>query len=159
MTPSQISLRPATSDDRGLQYRAYAASHVHEFALAGWDEAQFDAFLSMQFSIRERAYALQFPTAEYSIIMFDGEPAGQIIVDRSEKAISLTDIALLPEFQGKGIGSRLISDLQAEACDSGRMMILSVERSNTAAKRLYDRLGFVVVGESEFNLEMEWKPA
>jgi len=51
------------------------------------------------------------------------------------------DIALLPEFRGRGIGTALLSALIEEAEREGKRVSIHVERYNPA-RRLYARLGF-----------------
>ncbi|AIJ25384.1 GNAT family N-acetyltransferase [Amycolatopsis methanolica] len=49
---------------------------------------------------------------------------------------------LLPEFQGRGVGSRLITDLIADADRRGLAVELDVLAVNTRAYEPYRRLGF-----------------
>ncbi|MFN8497692.1 MAG: N-acetyltransferase [Anaerolineae bacterium] len=55
-------------------------------------------------------------------------------------------IAVLPECIGRGVGGRLLTRLLAEARGVYPCIYLSVRDSNPAI-RLYERAGFVVVGE------------
>ena len=111
----------------------------------------------MQFTMQQRAYKMQYPNAEHSIILNVEFPAGRMIVDRAAAQISLTDIAILPGFRKNGIATRLIKQLQDEAAASGKPLALSVDKNNSPALRLYKSLGFLMTGESEFIHEMEWK--
>ena len=56
------------------------------------------------------------------------------------------DIALLPEYRGRGIGTALLEELLVEADATGRRVTIHVERFNPA-RRLYERLGFVEAGD------------
>ncbi|MGO1866806.1 MAG: GNAT family N-acetyltransferase [Sphingobacterium sp.] len=57
-------------------------------------------------------------------------------------------LAVHPEWQGKGIGSLLINHLIARfAQHEDSVLGLLVDENNRHAKRLYERLGFRVVGE------------
>lgn len=63
-------------------------------------------------------------------------------------------VAVLPEFRGKGVGTRLIRALLDELRQSGCPAVsLSVDLTNPAA-RLYERMGFVKVGMVENSLTM-----
>lgn len=151
-----ITLRPATDADEAFLLGVYASTRAGEVAAFGWGEAEQRAFLEMQFSVRQRAYAMQFPDAKCSIVLCDGEPAGEIIVDRSNARIELTDIAVLPEFRGRGIATHLIRELQNGAAEAGFPLTLTVDRANANAFNLYSKLGFTVTAETELNFSMEW---
>ena len=77
-------------------------------------------------------------------------------VDRRPADIRIVDIALVPAFRGRGIGTRLISALQDEAASAGRSVSIHVEVHNPAAS-LYERLGFVEVSERGVYRRMEWR--
>ena len=150
-----ISLRPETDDDEEFLYKVYAATRRDEVASFGWDEASQEAFLKMQFLAQRSAYRMQSPAAQNSVIMADKSSAGRMVVDRSGDRISLTDIAVLPEFRGKGIATHLIKDLQGEAAEAAKLLVLHVDKLNVPAFRLYKKLGFAVTAETEFTIEMK----
>lgn len=152
-----VTLRPVVPDDQDFLYEVYASTRRAEMAAWGWNAAQQDAFLRMQFTAQRRSYEMQHTHAAHSIILLDGEPVGRLLVARSEDEIKLTDISLLPEQRGQGIGSGLIRNLLDEAEQGGRTVCLEVLRDNPAA-RLYARLGFVVTGEHDLYLQMRRHP-
>jgi ribosomal protein S18 acetylase RimI-like enzyme len=53
-------------------------------------------------------------------------------------------IAVLPQYIGQGIGARLLARLLEDARSLYPAVVLSVRDANPA-RRLYERLGFVVV--------------
>jgi ribosomal protein S18 acetylase RimI-like enzyme len=107
----------------------------------------------MQFDLQGQQYQFTYPYAVNQIIQFNGTPSGRLIVDRSPNETILIDIALLPEFRNLGLGTSLIRSLQAE----GKKITLHVIKSNPAVN-LYQRLGFIFVGEESLYLKMEWSP-
>lgn len=149
-----FTLRPATADDAALLLRIYAATRQRELALAGWDAAQQDAFLRMQFGAQDRHYRQQFPAAQHAILQLGGVAVGRLVVDRSEHAICLIDIALLPEHRGHGLGTEALGALLAEAAAALRPVTLHVAIDNPAAA-LYRRLGFVAVGDCGMHTLMQ----
>ena len=153
----KIALRPATDDDQEFLYTVYSRTRLDEVAQFGWDEAQEQAFLRMQFTARGHAYKMQFPAADHSIILFGETPVGRLIVNRTDEYLSLTDIAILPQYQKKGIATKLIKQLQVEA-GIDRPLVLRVDKTNIAAKALYDKLEFKVIGETEILYSMKWIP-
>lgn len=154
---NEITLRPVADIDEPFLFAVYSSTRSSEVAAFGWDQSQQEEFLRMQFTMQQRAYKMQYPNAEHSIILNVEFPAGRIIVDRAAAQISLTDIAILPGFRKNGIATRLIKQLQDEAAASGKPLALSVDKNNSPALRLYKSLGFLMTGESEFIHEMEWK--
>ncbi|MCP4904558.1 MAG: GNAT family N-acetyltransferase [bacterium] len=58
-------------------------------------------------------------------------------------SLNLHDFSVLPEAQGLGVGTALLSELERRARERGAAkMTLEVHDSNEAAKRLYARFGF-----------------
>jgi ribosomal protein S18 acetylase RimI-like enzyme len=78
--------------------------------------------------------------------------------DRSGSEIEIIDIALLPEYRGRGIGRMLIEEILAEGKLSGRSVTIFVEHFNSA-RRLYDRLGFRHVDTNGVYHLMKWTAA
>ncbi len=152
-----VTLRPVVADDDQFLFEVYAGTRRAEMAAWGWETVQQDAFLKMQFLAQKQSYAMQYPHADHSIILLDQKPAGRLYVVRSEEEIHLTDISLLPEYRGQGIGAKLIKDLLDEARQSGKPCRLQVLKTNPDAARLYERLGFSATGEDALYLEMEWR--
>ena len=59
--------------------------------------------------------------------------------------IHINNVAIRPQFRGRGIGTALMRHVLAEASRLGaRRATLEVRSSNTDARRLYERLGFYV---------------
>ena len=82
-----------------------------------------------------------------SVVTAYGVDVGRLRVVRTAELVELAGLQLLPAHQSKGIGTRVVRDLIAEAAASRRGFGLSVEKDNPRARALYERLGLVVVGE------------
>jgi ribosomal protein S18 acetylase RimI-like enzyme len=104
----------------------------------------------MQYQARRAGYAVQYPDAESSIVMFEGQPAGHTLVARSGEGLRIVDIVVAPQFRGRGLGTAVLKSFLA----SGLPVRLQVARHNPAV-RLYERLSFKVVASDDVNLEME----
>lgn len=152
-----VSLRPEREDDQDFLQRLFASTRVEEPALIGWSDERREAFLAQQFHAQSVHYAAHYSGASFELVLVDGGPAGRLIVDRREDEFSLIDIALMPEHRGRGIGTGLVQSLLHEASERGAKMTLHVERFNRAS-RLYERLGFALVGDMGVYLRME-RPA
>jgi ribosomal protein S18 acetylase RimI-like enzyme len=148
-----ITTRPVLPQDDDFIYKVYASTRAEELALVPWTEEQKDAFVRMQFELRERQYRAEYPEAVTEMILCDGIPAGTMITLKMADAIRLVDIALLPHFRGAGIGATILRRLHKE----GKKISLHVLKQNPAM-HLYSRLGFVSVNEDSMYLQMEWSP-
>jgi len=61
--------------------------------------------------------------------------------------IHINNVAVRPQFRGRGIGTALMYHVLGEGRQLGaRRATLEVRASNDAARRLYERLGFYVAG-------------
>jgi ribosomal protein S18 acetylase RimI-like enzyme len=154
---SPISLRPIGPDDREFLLRVYASTRDEELAIVPWTKERKDAFLRQQFEAQSAYWGEQYKGADFSIIEVDGAPAGRLYVQRWPKEIRLVDIALLPEYRRRGIGTRLLKDLFAEATKCQVPLTIHVEVFNPA-RALYERLGFQSKGEHGMYLLMAWRP-
>jgi ribosomal protein S18 acetylase RimI-like enzyme len=91
-----------------------------------------------------------------SVIESGGGRAGRLRITRSADRIELSGIQLLPHVQGRGIGTAIIEDLKVEAEAAGIPLDIGVEKDNPRARRLYERLGCVQVGEDEQEHKLRW---
>ncbi|MGO0063384.1 GNAT family N-acetyltransferase [Brevibacillus fluminis] len=142
--------------DEEFLYQLYAASRAEELAAWGMDEGTRDMFLRMQWNAQRQSYEQQFPGAEHQIVLEDDNKIGKIVIYRTEQQIRLVDLIILPAFQNRGIGTRLLQELQQEAMREDKPLFLSVLQTNPA-KRLYERLGFLVTGGDEVYAGMAWQ--
>jgi ribosomal protein S18 acetylase RimI-like enzyme len=111
----------------------------------------------MQFTAQDRYYRDQMPDASYQVVLVDGEPAGRLYLDRRDDELHVLDIALLPEHRGRGLGTRLMGDVLAEADATAKRVTIHVERFNRALS-LYERLGFAHVEDQGVYLLLERPP-
>jgi ribosomal-protein-alanine N-acetyltransferase len=58
----------------------------------------------------------------------------------------ILNLAVLPEFRGKGLGGALLAEALAGIREAAGTVYLEVRESNQAARRLYERAGFRPVG-------------
>jgi GNAT superfamily N-acetyltransferase len=152
------TLRPETDEDLPFLLSVYAGSRAAEMELVPWSAEQKDEFIRSQFGFQRTHYRQHFPEASFDIIVVDHQPAGRLYVRRLTEAIHIVDIALLPQFRGRGLGTAMLCDLHTEAAGRGVPLSIHVERFNPAL-RLYGRLGFKPVGEpGEVYIYMEWGP-
>lgn len=108
-------------------------------------------------SAEEFVARVQYHFDDAKIIEINGKSAGLFKASflPEQNQWYLVQIQIHPDYQGQNIGGTLIKQLIEKANTQGASVALSVLKTNPA-KGLYDRLGFVQVGETEFEYEMEY---
>jgi len=154
---SKLTLRQETREDRDWLLDLYADCRREELEATGIPELLRRPFIEQQFQLRQAAYRTAFHDAEWSIVCVDEQCAGRLILHRTSCEWRIVDLALRPEYRGRQLGTRLLRGLQDEAAQAGRPLRLQALPENPAV-RLYRRLGFVVTGEDNLRLQMEWNP-
>jgi len=160
--PATFSFRPATftSDGGDLPFLCalYAGTRQEEMAQSGWPQKEIDAFLAQQFEAQHAHYMEHFAGANFDIILDgDGRPTGRLYLEERDDEFRIIDIALVPEFRGKGTGGKILQDIIGKASAVGKAVRIHVEQNNPAM-RLYRRLGFRMVEEQGVYHLMEWVP-
>ena len=150
-----VTLRAVTPDDEAFLFEVFASTRMDEFRFL--EEQQKQALIRMQYNAQRFQYDEGFPQAEARIILLDNRPAGRMLIDESEREFVLIDIALLPEYRQSGIGTQLLKELLHRAVIAQKSVRLHVLKSNPAL-RLYERLGFIRVGDDSMYLEMVFEP-
>lgn len=150
-----LSYRTAADSDRALLARIYASTRADEVASTGWPAGQQRQFLQMQFDAQDAHYRQHYPDALWLVIQKGIVPAGRLYIEDRERERRIIDIALLPEFRGRGWGEAILRDLMEAAAETGRGVSIHVEKTNPAM-RLYRRLGFRTVEDKGVYDLMEW---
>ena len=144
MVDLDVRVRNATPEDSDFVYTVKKAA-LREYVEAtwGWDEA-----FQREFHDRD------FRPAATKVICVGGVDAGWIVVTYDADRIELNEIYLLPSYQRRGVGTKLILDIAADGQRTHRPVELQVLKVNVAAKQLYERLGFCVYDETETHLRL-----
>jgi GNAT superfamily N-acetyltransferase len=151
-----IEFRPITKDDMDFLREVYASTRELELRQTDWSDEQKKAFIDMQFNAQHAFYMQNYYDATFEVISYKGAPAGRLYLLKSPKELLIVDISLLPGFRGQGIGSEILGQLMREAAQTGRSLLIHVEKFNPAL-RLYTRLGFKAIEDKGVYLYMEWK--
>jgi ribosomal protein S18 acetylase RimI-like enzyme len=138
-----VKVRKAENEDSEFVYRVRKAAFGEYFQ--PWDDAA-----------QRETHSRRFATQEYRVIEADEVPVGSISLQIEPDCVHLFQLFLLPEFQGRGIGTECMSRLMAEAERLGLPFRLQVRKQNHRARRLYERLGFSITGETDLHDLMEW---
>lgn len=133
MTP--IALRPATPADSEFCYQLHkAAMGSYVTATWGWDE-----------HVQREHHARASNPGRWQIITVAGTDIGMLDTEHRPDEIYLARVEIHPDYQGHGIGTRLVGVLIDEARQNGKALILDVLAVNHRAQALYQRLGMTEV--------------
>lgn len=134
-------LRLGTEHDREWLWRLHCETmRPYVDATWGWNDGDQ----------RER-FDEAFDPRRVEIVVIGNEPVGMLRVQRRPDEVVLAALQVAPSWQGRGIGAALVSAVIEEA--GGRPVTLQVLKVNPA-RALYERMGFVVEGESTTHVVM-----
>lgn len=151
-----LTFRSISDADMTFLSTLYASTRADEMRQVPWTDEEKKNFLQMQFNAQHVHYQEHYPDARFEIIMMDGVAIGRLYQEEWPSQIRIIDIALLPEFRGKGIGRQLMQQVIDEGNRIGKAVSIHVEHNNPAM-RLYKRLGFQKVGDKGVYFLMERK--
>jgi len=142
-------LRPATKADAEflwtLRQRVMKENVIQTWGK--WDDVQQRKFFDRGFVPKDT-----------NIILVDDVAIGRIDLNHSHMEIFLGIIELMPESQGKGIGTEVMKGLMDEARTARLPIRLQVLKTNTGAHKLYKHLGFKSTGETTTHYLMVFAP-
>lgn len=101
--------------------------------------------------VRERVVPMlrQHPTSLVLLAFVDDEPVGVAVCFfglssfRARPLLNIHDLAVLPKYQGKGVGPALLEAVEKHARRKGCCKLtLEVQDDNTRARGVYRRFGF-----------------
>lgn len=152
-------LRSITPEDFPFLSALYADTRRAELISAGMPLAQQKFFLDSQFLLQHNYYQREFPSANFKIIELNNIAMGRIYYNQKNNNLHLIDIALLPEYQRKGIGNKLMQELMSLTAATKGKLILHVDCNNTI-RHWYKRLGFKPIPcDVAFYEKLEWDSA
>jgi len=153
-----LKLRAACAEDMRFERVLFESAWAAGALLAALPDAARTSLLDQQFRFQTVHYGRAYPDAARFIILAGNLAIGRIIVDASASSWSLIDIALVPSWRGKGVGTLLLQGMLNAAARAGAPSIVLTVEVNNPARRLYERLGFVLIEEAIPNAAMEWRP-
>ena len=141
----ELTRRSAAESDKPFVWeanrRAYGDVVIRQFGQ--WDE-----------DIQESDFNEKWEDADFEVVELAGERVGAIWTTDEGEYLRLREVFLLPDYQGKGIGTQLVKQELARARRQNKPLRLRVLRENRA-RALYERLGFAVSSEADTTLWME----
>lgn len=144
-----IEIVPAKESDRDFYILTHHASYrpVIE-SMFGWDKTRQDEFANHEFDTRNP-----------HIVFHRNDRCGVLGWCDEGEAIRFGPLFILPEFQGRGIGSFLIDIFVEKAKEESKRLYLQTLQRNLRAKKLYESKGFVVTSSSDiyWHLQIDFR--
>lgn len=141
---SRLSLRNEEEGDGEFLEALYATTRADELARVRWPEEDVRRFIGQQFHAQRTHYREHYPGAEFLVVEQEGEAVGRLYLHQTRYEVRLMDILLLPEWRGRGLGTRLLGAVLRQASTARLPVTLHVEPFNPA-RLWYERLGFETV--------------
>lgn len=117
-------------------------SHIEK--IWGWNE-----------EYQQNDFSKSFIPDRNNIIVLNDVNIGVLEIIEEDKIISIAELEILPEFQGKGIGSAILKEVLKDAKRKKKKVQIGCFKVNEGAKALYLRLGFKIIDETETHFIFE----
>jgi len=137
-----------------MKLTKYSSAHSQErgIEVVSLDQSHESELLSLYTQAYPEHYFVprMLDTGKYLGCRINGElvAVAGVHVDSSEYNVAvLGNIAAHPEYRGRGLATELTSRLTKELDSEGKLVCLNVEKSNTAARKCYEKTGFKEVHE------------
>ena len=143
--PLKFSLRPAIASDFEFIWQLRVTTLKEAISQSyGWDEPT------------QRSYAAE--SLAGNIVLVKSNRVGVITISDWSDQLHLTFVALLPQYQGRGLGSQLIKYARNKATVECKPLSLQVLKNNPA-KLFYEKHGFKAGDcNGAAKLLMQWQP-
>jgi len=144
----ELSLRKAHARDSEFVFTVKKAAY-REYVeqVWGWDD-----------NYQRERHNKEFASYDFRIIQFRETDVGFLITSSTSDTLKVNQIYILPEYQGRGIGSACLTHIIDDANLAQKSVVLKVLKVNTRGIALYQRLGFTIVDESSEYFQMEKLP-
>ena len=141
------SIRSANLDDHDFIYALKSASvRPYVDKIWGWDE-----------DFQRKDFDKDFSSiGQFSVIEVGGNFAGFIQHSFVQPYYEISEIHLLPEYRGKGIGSNILRQLQETCISHNRKIRIGCFKGNARAYHLYQGLDFVQTEETDTHYIFEY---
>lgn len=140
-----ISFRKTTDSDFAL------CRDIHH---ACYKDVVIAQFCQWDVDFQDRSFKESWNQCPMSMIMANKSVAGCLALQEDGATIKLHELLVLPEYQGKGIGTYVLNEMINRARKTSSRLWLRVLHLNRA-RQLYLRLGFIDIGKDGTGYIME----
>lgn len=150
MMNEQLELIDCPADNAGQLQDIWCQTYAQELGFAAAD----DLLLSLQWQGKVQQYDAAHTEQRKLLIQVNTEVVGYIWLGINLEQVSIIDFAILPEYQGRGLGTKALNALFVLLQGAVAVFRLSVIKSNPAVK-LYHKHGFTSFDEDDVYVYMQ----
>jgi len=141
----ELDSRPARKQDMTWIYALFRRCMKHFIEQTwGWDEV-----------LQAHSFRENLPVPHWTVIEHQSLPIAAYCLTRTPGELYLAMLLVHPDWQLRGVGSQLMTELQQQAQQEGSCLRLDVLRCNPASE-FYRRLGFRQVAEDHERFRFLW---
>jgi ribosomal protein S18 acetylase RimI-like enzyme len=152
-----FSLRPAKPSDCPFIESLYHSTR-NDLRLIDADRDFIETLIKQQHHAQSVSYSEHFPDAVDFIVEAQHNRIGRVLIDFAHHEIRIIDMSLIPTARGKGYGAKIIKALKKASNSICTPLVLSVYKTNTKARQLYETEGFKVTHSNQMLDCMAWYP-
>lgn len=144
---TMIQYRKATDKDFELALQIKSRSiKIYIDKIWGWDDI-----------VQLEYHRNDFNPATLQIILDNhGHEIGLLDIREDDGLIYIKSILIDHSAQGKGIGTQILTKIIQQSAQSNKKIELQVYKINEKARKLYERLGFKIIGQTELHYQMAY---
>lgn len=141
---NKIKYVPAKEEDRAFFIKVHHAAYRETIEkMFGWDEELQDEYANRPFN-----------EGGIHIVFTDDKPVGVVGWENKNEFFWLKELFILPEYQGRGIGSKIVLETIKRAKAVKKDIRLRTLKANLGAKKLYEKYGFRVSDATDIHWNM-----
>ena len=143
-----LNIRKAEASDSEFVFTVKkAAFREYVEQVWGWDD-------NYQRKLHDKRFAAQ----NVCIVQWCEVDVGFLAISHTSDMLKVDQLFILPEHQGRGIGSACMTRIVNDAGLEQKPVMLQVLKVNPRGIAFYQRLGFTIIGESTTHVQMERLP-
>lgn len=144
----KYDFKEVKESDKEFVYNMKKASNYNYVQkIWGWDE---------EYQIKD--FESDFIKENFKIISAECKDIGFIQLVENSLNINITEIHIMSDYQGNGIGSDIINSIITKSNNNKKTVTIGCFIDNFRAKDLYERLGFQIINMTDIHYEMKYQP-
>jgi len=105
-----------------------------------------DAMSTLGVTIEEFRELFKKRGKVYAVYLYE-QVAGFFWTEKRDEVLHIHALTIEDEFQGKGLGKRILQEIESQYNEGAKVLEIGVHLSNVRAMKLYENFGFVKIKE------------